>query len=131
MQLLSKYTECKLKPDDDSDLWVATMENFRRRLENDYGERITDEEFVTRLLQNIPDEGFQMLKMNFIRKLTSDLDPLTLESLKEQLQLYKTITKSESSIPKIEDSLVGQMDRYRRPMCKKCGKEGHDSESFW
>ena len=69
--------------------WVSKMEHIHRKFCTSFKSIITDEDFLLRVLKNLPMQGFKELKISFQRQLESTVDPLDLESMKKQLRMFE------------------------------------------
>ena len=68
--------------------WISMMEKYRRKLKGNYGETISGDDFLVRLIHRMKKGVFSDLKISFTSKLNSGKDPLTIESFKYQLRSY-------------------------------------------
>lgn len=128
MKLLDQYTTCKLINTVDLEDWMLSMEEMRSKLINHFRVDISETDFMNRLIDNLPNKHYRYFTNGFIRQMSSKMEPLNMESLKEQLRAYNdTITESNSETQEEERGLyVGDIKK-----CNVCGKTGHTATNCW
>ena len=67
INLMTKMSTLSLGKGDDPDDWISEMESIRRQLNKNFKSTISDEDFVIRLVENIPLQGHKELKVSFMR----------------------------------------------------------------
>ena len=85
VQLKSDFQKMKLvDPDEDPDVWINSLELMRRRLKN-VEVKISDEDFMLHILNNIPQKHYETTIEICEVEITAS--KLTLTTLKERLRL--------------------------------------------
>ena len=98
MELKREFHNSSLTKGQDPDQWIVTLESLRRRLKIDYQNDISDEDLVFHIVEHIPKKGYESLITSFHRQLASNVDPLTLLSVKSQLKSHSKLIQLTSGV---------------------------------
>jgi hypothetical protein len=134
VKLSKMFYQAKLKEGQDPEEYITYLEDLRDHLD-ECGYKMNDEQFMVQVLNSLTKE-YETQVDRLEQKLGINLDPLDIESLREQLSLkYERLhgdNDSEvSKKNKEEEAVMYASDKkYKfkkqfKGRCKKCGKYGH------
>jgi len=128
VELKQAFTNSKLRDgDQDPDEWITELEELRADLAR-MGSDITDEDMFIHILNNVPEEYDMEVKM-LETKMEDMIDPLTLQMIRDQLNLrYMRLKKRENGnndddTKEKEDTAL--FTNQFKGRCNYCGKIGH------
>ena len=122
IKLMDQLASLTIGPNESADGWMQQLRNIRRQLKNDFAVDMSDEDMVTRMFMNLPKEHCKDLIVSFSRQMSSKVDPLTEDSMLQQLRAYGF--KGEDH----EGNEPPNAAFYSKPFkgqCRICGKYGH------
>ena len=88
IDLIQKLDNLKLEELPDCERWMTKLETIRRTLNVSFNKQMSDEDLIMTMYKNLPNRGFEVLKVNFMRQLTSTVDPLTMEGFQVKLRAF-------------------------------------------
>ncbi len=118
--------------DKNPDIWITNLEALRQRMD-DIGlvGRMSDMEFMIHVLNNLPEEYDVVLYSLETRLVSTGEDRLTLESLREKLNSrFERIISKEREKDCNERALAAGFNVQFKGTCRKCGENGHKSDSL-
>ena len=128
------YYNLRMLDDEQPDLFVAKMEQARKRLKNEASITMTDEKFLLDILGRLPKGAdsvlgpYQVAKMHIEPKVKSrnqfDVDDLVLELMKVYQNTFDRESQPEKDVAG-EKAYAGIGRRQFKGRCGKCGKQGH------
>ena len=131
IKLKKEFAEMSLvNPRDDPDEWVSRLEYVRSRL-GTLGKKIDDDDMMIHILNNLPVEYENTVEV-MERLLDDDVNPLTIELLREELSLKYEKVRRSLGVPEdgedddVDTALVSGYGQFKG-RCHGCGKFGHKS----
>jgi len=120
--LKKEFYSTKLKDaDDDPDVWISSLEKLRKRLNNDFKCKISEEDLIIQILSNMPQEYDSMTELLSTSLATTGLTLMDLRAFLnakyKKLQSRKTGDEID-----LEEKVLNTVDTKK---CKTCGKLGH------
>lgn len=85
MSLKKKFLSMKLKTKEDPDVWLTRLEDLKGQLVN-ANARMDDDDVLEHALNNLPKE-YEIVVAPLEKRLSAQVDPLTIEELREELNL--------------------------------------------
>jgi hypothetical protein len=79
VKLKKQFRQCSLKKGQDTDIWITELDDYRMRLE-ELGSRISDNQFILHILNNMTDDYDLQLAM-MEKRVTDKSVPLTVDEL--------------------------------------------------
>ena len=85
IQTKREFHGSTLKQSQDPDEWMVELERKRNLLKKNFKSPIDDEYFIIHVVNNLTDQ-YEDLVVNFTRQMDSKVEPLTVISMKNQIQ---------------------------------------------
>ena len=152
IRLQDTFTNCKLERHGDPHIWLSRMVTYRKLLSKNHGTTFTDEDFIIRLKNNIPKNGYREFHMMIEMQLTSNTQELTVEQFQDQLKHFHGMQEDHpveemalsTTFPKkgqcnncgskghsADECRKHHIQTNKSEICKACGKQGHPEEQCW
>ena len=109
LDLQDEIRNSKMESGSDPAEWFEKFKNKVSRLKVDFGVTFEDEELIHTVLKNFPDE-YDDLKLNFFRQRSSKVDPLTFESMVNQICDYHKYSNKVNNL-KFKDLALTTVDK--------------------
>ena len=121
------FRESKLGKNEDPEIWINNLEDLRVKLEV-MGSEMTDEQFLIQALNSLTND--YELQMTLMEKRIGDkMNPLSIDELKEDLNLRYERLSSKSESTKRDD--FGEeralLTTQYKGKCRNCGNLGHQA----
>lgn len=132
-KLHKQFYSFKLNKNADPDVFITTLEDLRVRME-EMESSMSDEQFMVYVLNNLTTDYDTLIDL-LGRRIGSTNDPLTLEELREELNLrFERITSrrndnGNSNEDGEEHALYA--GAKHKGKCEYCGKRGHRAAACW
>ena len=126
LALKKEFTNSRLASKrDDPDLWITNLEDIRMKIESQ-GSKIDDVDFMIHILNNLPRE-YEVSQAKLEDRLNDDIDPLTIEEIRTELNLKfsRLNPKKNAGIEEDESDETALFNGTFKGFCHNCGERGH------
>ena len=121
MDLIKEYLETKPKENENPTVWLNKMKTLKDKVVKN-GMSITDDDFVRRIIENLPNKHYRTFKIDVLNVL--DNGNLTETQLNKRLMNYWRMTFNEET--NIDDDIeVIYHTQGQKIQCTICGITGH------
>ena len=123
--LKKEFTNSRLESRmNDPDIWIGNLEDLRIRIEQQ-GSSMNDLDFMIHILNNLP-KDYEISQAKLEDRLGDDIDPLTIEEIRTELNLKFQRMNLNRVVDDDEDEEETALFAGNfKGTCYKCGKIGH------
>ena len=130
VKMEKQFRQCALKKDQDPDVWITQLEDYRMKLE-ELGSSILDSQFILHVLNNMTsDYNLQLAMME--KRLNDKVNPLTIDEIRDDLNLRfeRLNEKSNEDNENVDNQDVAFFGGQFKGKCRNCGVIGHKASNF-